>query len=455
MRQTIIYHAKKHLSLASVLLLISLGLLLVLSISIMLRPIAVMGSKTATLHPDEVPTNNFDVTYPVFGIQAADNAMKKFADTKTAEFVQKLGHEKYNPQNTLTLRYTVLYRDEKIASIVFTEQEQRRGAPMIVSHRTITLDLASGKELGLGSLFNDEQRAEEAIGMLFYDYFKQHHASELTQLQLVSLLQFRIADAREFWLQGDAVVLRLDPKHLKDGKEVQSIAIKRDLLKDSMAYQDQGGHDAVENPVADYSIVEQPKPGDAIDPNQKMLALTFDDGPGGYTNRVLDVLRRHRSHATFFVIGRQVPGQADVVRRTINEGNEVGNHSWDHASLPALTHSQLVQEVNDTQNAVRNATGGYSPVQLRPPYGALSGSVADFLRSQNLKVAMWNVDTQDWLYRDQQVIYDGIMNSAGDGRVILLHDIHPTSVEAAERAIPDLVSQGYQLVTLSQLERFR
>jgi peptidoglycan/xylan/chitin deacetylase (PgdA/CDA1 family) len=68
---------------------------------------------------------------------------------------------------------------------------------------------------------------------------------------------------------------------------------------------------------------------------------------------------------------------------------------------------------------------------------------------------MWNVDTQDWLYRDQQATYDGIMNSAGDGRVILLHDIHPTSVEAAERAIPDLVSQGYQLVTLSQLERFR
>lgn len=454
MRQTIVYHAKKHFSLASVLLLASFGLFLVIAASIVVRPIVAAGTKTATVHPKEVPTNNFDVSYPIFGIPTADATMKQFADSKTAEFLQKLGHEKYNLQNSLVLRYTVLYKDTRRASVVFTEQEQRVGMPTVISHRTMTIDLLSGKELGLGDLFKDEHQAEEVLGMLFFDYFKERHASELTQQQFVGLLQFKLANAREFWLQDGLLVLRLDPSQLQNGKKDRSIAIKRDLLNDILV--DHGSNDqATSDSMADYSIVTQPKPGGAIDPGQKMLALTFDDGPGGYTNRVLDTLHKYRSHATFFVIGRQVLGHADIVRRTINEGNEVGNHSWDHAALPTLTHDQLRQEVDDTQNAVRSVGDGYTPVQMRPPYGALNSSVADFLGSHNLKVALWNVDTEDWLYRDQQSTYDRIMHSAGDGNVILLHDIHPTSVEAIERAIPDLIGQGYQLVTLSQLERYR
>jgi peptidoglycan/xylan/chitin deacetylase (PgdA/CDA1 family) len=453
MRQTIVYHAKKHLSLAGFLLVVSVGIFAVLIVTVMVRP-SIGGAKTATLRPREVPTDNFAISYPVFGVLNVDAAMKRFADTKTTEFIQKLGPEKYNPKNTFVLRYEVLYHDTYITTIRFTEEEQKIGVPTIVSRRTMTIDMKSGKELKASDLFTDTNTAQRSIGLLLYDYFKQHHSADFTPTQRAALLQFTFADLQDYWVEGSALVLRFDPKQLHTGKEYQTGAIALDLLRAVLAHSSDAK--SIERAYSvNYTITEQPQSGDTIDPSQKMLALTFDDGPGGYTNRVLDALHNNRAHATFFVIGRQVPGYAATVKRTVDEGNEVGNHSWDHASLLALHQGQLIQEVDATQNAVRSVTGGYTPTQMRPPYGAVNGSISAFLHSQNLKVALWNVDTEDWRYRNQKQAYDRIMSGAGDGRVILLHDIHPTSVEAVERAIPELIAQGYQLVTLSQLEQFR
>ena len=250
------------------------------------------------------------------------------------------------------------------------------------------------------------------------------------------------------------ITFSLKPGILGDDSS-SPVTIKRSLLEDVLRPEYRGGDEGKDIAISvPYTINERPRPANQIDPNQKMLALTFDDGPGNYTDRVLDALKRNRSHATFFVIGRQVSSHAGTVKRIISEGNEIGNHSWNHASLPLISYDQMKHEVEDTQRVIHDTTG-YTPVLMRPPYGAINNTVGIYLQSQHLQPALWNVDTEDWRYPDAQAMYDRIVQSAGDGSVILLHDIHPTSVEAVERAIPVLVEQGYQLVTMSQLEQYR
>ncbi len=207
--------------------------------------------------------------------------------------------------------------------------------------------------------------------------------------------------------------------------------------------------------VAQYHIQSRPLPGDTINPTVRMLALTFDDGPGDLTPKVLDQLGVYESHATFFVLGHLVDTYKATLQRDLREGNEIGNHSWNHPDLRSLSPAGLDQQVLGTQSAIQAATGGYTPRIMRPPYGGTNPAVQRYLEAHGLTQTLWNVDTNDWLDRNADVVYGRIMASAADGRIILVHDIHPTSVQAALRAIRDLKVQGFQLVTVSDLLKYR
>jgi peptidoglycan/xylan/chitin deacetylase (PgdA/CDA1 family) len=242
----------------------------------------------------------------------------------------------------------------------------------------------------------------------------------------------------------------------REGKA--TIAVSKTLLKniinDQYVQPDSEKQTITEQSVQ-YRIAAQPPRGDTINPAGKLIALTFDDGPGNLTPQVLDVLDMYQSHATFFVLGHLASTYASTLQRTVREGNEIGNHSWNHPNLRLFSAAGLDGQILATQNAIQAATGGYTPVLMRPPYGFTNPVVRQYLGTHHLTEALWNADTNDWKDRNAQVVYDRIMGDARDGRVILMHDIHPTSAQAAVRAIRDLKAQGYQLVTLSQLYRYR
>lgn len=403
--------------------------------------------------PVSVVANHYSIDYPVFHNAEIDPMLKNYASSQVVAFVNSLGKDRYDPRNRMELEYSLLHHGQQFATVLFTQHEYVIGSATKTSSAQMTFDLKAHKKIELKDIFISEGDAQLAIGTLLYDYLKQYAPHELSQEQFSKLLQFRLADIQDFSVGSETLTLSIRPGML--GDKARLVAIKRSLLDDVLKPEYSKNDEGEDVPVAaSYVISERPRPANQIDPNQKMLAITFDDGPGNYTNRVLDVLKRNRAHATFFVIGRQVAGRADVVRRTVNEGNEIGNHSWNHASLPLVSHDQLKHEVEDTQRVIHDVAG-YTPVLMRPPYGAINSEVAAYLQSQHLLPALWNVDTEDWRYPDAQAMYDRVMQSARDGSVILLHDIHPTSVEAVERAIPALVEQGYQLVTMSQLEQYR
>lgn len=180
-----------------------------------------------------------------------------------------------------------------------------------------------------------------------------------------------------------------------------------------------------------------------------LIALTFDDGPGQYTDKLLDCLEENNAHATFFMLGQLVGQYPETVKRMVELGCEIGNHSWDHQNMLDLSLDGVVKEFGDTDQALIDVCGQESTV-IRPPYGNYTD---DIIAAVGKPFILWSIDSLDWKYLDADLDYNGIMNDSnlGDGAVILMHDIHGPSVDAALRLIPELIDQGYKLVTVSEM----
>lgn len=180
------------------------------------------------------------------------------------------------------------------------------------------------------------------------------------------------------------------------------------------------------------------------------IALTFDDGPGQYTDQLLDCLEENNAHATFFMQGINVGDWESTVQRMVDIGCELGNHSWDHpeATLQGISDEAVIEQFQKTDAALEKASGQRSTV-ARAPYGA--AGEREFQLAQK-PFFMWSLDTEDWRYMDVQHNIDAVMNGdLTDGSIILMHDIHEPSVQAALQIIPQLVEKGYKLMTVSEL----
>ena len=191
-----------------------------------------------------------------------------------------------------------------------------------------------------------------------------------------------------------------------------------------------------------------------IDPSKPMVAITFDDGPyPETTNPMLDALEENYAKATFFCLGQNVEYYPEVVQREYELGLEVGTHTYAHKQLTALSESALEDEIVKAVEANKKAIG-VAPSLMRPPYGAVNKTVLNAVGSHGLTCMNWSLDTEDWKTKNADATYNMVMKAA-DGDVVLLHDIHEYNVDAVKRFVPDLIAQGYQLVTVSELYKNR
>ena len=194
----------------------------------------------------------------------------------------------------------------------------------------------------------------------------------------------------------------------------------------------------------------QVTPSTDIDPDKPMLALTFDDGPSAHTERLLDAFAAHGGKGTFYVVGNMIDNRPNALRRMAAEGHEIGGHSWNHRQLTKLSREDLTDQIMSTRAKIYDVTG-VDPTTMRPPYGSYNDLVKEVTAQLGIAMINWSVDTLDWKYKDADTVYNTIMDQAKDGAIILCHDLHKTTVEAMERAIPALIAEGYQLVTVSEL----
>lgn len=178
-----------------------------------------------------------------------------------------------------------------------------------------------------------------------------------------------------------------------------------------------------------------------------MIALTFDDGPGEYTEELINCLVENNAKATFFMLGQNVEAYPEIAKELSDAGMELGNHSYSHPDLVTIGADATAQQVSNTDAALKAATG-FEATVMRPPGGSFNDSVKAAI---DHPLIIWSIDTRDWATKSEDQNYQVVMDNAQDGSVVLMHDIHEWSVKAAIRMIPDLIAKGFKLVTVSEL----
>lgn len=186
--------------------------------------------------------------------------------------------------------------------------------------------------------------------------------------------------------------------------------------------------------------------------DEKLIALTFDDGPWPDTPKILDILRQYNVRATFFFLGQNLPRYPEIAQQVVKEGHAIGNHTWNHHYKP-MNFETAAAEIDNTSAVIERLTGEKTRL-FRPPGGILNNGVADYAKSKNYVVVMWSIDTKDYLQPAATILANRVLNSAHSGAIVLMHDgggSRRRTVEALPLIITGLKQQGYRLVTVPQL----
>ena len=184
-----------------------------------------------------------------------------------------------------------------------------------------------------------------------------------------------------------------------------------------------------------------------------MVALTFDDGPDVQVDSILmDELEKVNGRSTFFVVGQRVEKFPEDIKNTVERGHEVGNHSYDHdIHLSKKGVDYIRNEFDKTDQAVQNASG-VAPALVRLPGGNYT---ADVKTAVSKPLIFWSIDTEDWRSRDAEKTKQIVLSQVKDGDIVLMHALYLSTAEACKAIIPELTARGYQLVTVSEMIRFR
>lgn len=179
-----------------------------------------------------------------------------------------------------------------------------------------------------------------------------------------------------------------------------------------------------------------------------VIFLTFDDGPfQPWTGQMVDLLAEYNAHATFFVVGRQIPGNLELLQKIYDGGNALGNHGYNHANLTGVSQEFFDAEVGDTSALL----GDMDSKCLRPPYGAIDYNVIDFADQLGMSIVKWNMDPEDWRSPGAKAIADHVINNARDGSIVVMHDgggDRSQTVDAVRTILKTLTAKGWEFKAL-------
>lgn len=374
----------------------------------------------------------YAVSYPALDIPAADARISAWVQDAIRRFEADHAANHLGTPGRLTVEYQALKLDERYRSVLLIAQYEV-GSFRLQSLLTLNVDAEEGKLIEGGkALFSGDTMwpvlCLESAAMALMAKPAGGYDGKPDE----SWLQYVLLDR-----EGIQVYLPAG-RYLPAGMGTKKITLRYSQVAELTALSD----------------AWKEKHKRVIDPTRPMIALTFDDGPSEETDRILRVLAEYDGRATFCVIGSKVEAYADVIRRAIAGGNEIACHTWSHPKLINLSAANVRSQIERTNNIVREVTGGYEIKVLRPPYGSTNKTVRSICADMGLLIAHWQVDTKDWATRNTAKTYKAIMKGAETGVIVLCHDLYSTTAAAAEQAIPELVAQGYQLVTVSELLSF-
>lgn len=372
----------------------------------------------------------YTISYPDLGVAEADTQISSWVQTTLATFQRDYDQNHAGLRASCAIEYQTLKIDETYVSVLLLA-EYRVGVLKAETVLALNVDMTAGRVISGKNLFRDTGRALFCL---------ESGASALMSVATDGYTGI----AREAWLDNALLTREGVMVCLPAGQFLPAALGTRQLL---LPYAQVAETMAVDSKlIASFIRV--------IDPTKPMIALTFDDGPSEETERILKVLAEYNARATFCVVGSKVETYGDTIKRAIAQGNEIASHTWSHKKLTELSVSNLRSQLTRTNDAVRELTGGYEIKVLRPPYGSVNKNVRTACAEMDMVIAHWKVDTLDWDTRSSSKTYRAIMNGAKNGVIILCHDLYSSTASAVEKAVPELVEKGFQLVTVSELLSF-
>ena len=260
-------------------------------------------------------------------------------------------------------------------------------------------------------------------------------------------IRARIARSLMFW--GLAAILAFS---LYRGISQRAAGVKTapgSAVQEEMIQEDTAQGSAAQNEVIQEDAAQERNTMQKTESEREMrIALTFDDGPHPvYTKMLLDGLAERDVKASFFVVGKNIPGNEDLIARMEEEGHLIGNHTYDHVKICSMSGEDACRQVEKTSALVREITG-HDTEFIRPPFGAWNKEMEC---SFTMIPVLWDVDPLDWTTKNTALVEERILKNVQGGDIILLHDLYQSSVEAALGIIDRLKAQGYEFVTVDQL----
>nr|WP_285859488.1 polysaccharide deacetylase family protein [Bacillus pumilus] len=400
----------------------------------------------------------YAVNYPVFHQEKLDQEMKRYAETALDKFKTSFSEASdVDEENRyeLNIDYEIIHYAKQTAAIKFNTYELKGGVKGAHQTKIFNFDFKKQHFLSIDDLFLSKKEDLQKLSQMTFEELKKDRSLAENE----HLLKQGTSPAAEHY-QYFAIKDRFIEFYFPAGQIAPSeqgpqvLAIKKTLLKGMLKPEyinKEKNKNEKKEPIPKRKIVKLPKQA-VFNPNQKAIALTFDDGPNpSTTSKILTALKENKGHATFFVLGSRVQYYPDMLSKIRKGGNEIGNHSYSHPLLTRLPLKQAVKQVEETQQIIEKASG-FTPTHFRPPYGGTNGQIN---AAVNMKVTLWDVDPEDWKYRNSQYVANYILTHASSGETVLMHDIYDTSANAAVTIIKELTKQGYQLLTVSELEQWK
>lgn len=396
--------------------------------------------------------------YPTYGKDNIDTISKDFITKYIENLKRELAEDPYYDEDfdyELNIDFKTYNAPNNLVSVIFniTENSSSLAHP-IVEVETKVYDLSNDLEIELSDIMDGDYLVH--ISQLCENYFRtdDYYKDNIDLSIFEEGIYPSEENYRNFLFQEDRLVIVFDKYQLFSGNfGMPSVELAYTELADYIKPELQKFFIPEEGLLAEEEVIEEPItdiifPKREIDSAKPMIALTFDDGPNKETTGpILDILREYNSVATFFVLGNRVSIYADFLRQMLEEGNEIGNHSYNHKELTKLSLPELKEQIMDTQEAVITHTG-YEPKLMRPTYGSYNDKVKSEI---DMPLILWSIDTLDWKSRDANKVADHVLANVKDGDIILMHDIFASTAEATQLLVPKLIDMGFQLVTVSEL----
>lgn len=390
------------------------------------------------------------VLYGAFKVKELDAMVKDEVYRRIDRFQQRRSSalsETSRNDTYLTMQYDQVRYDSDTVTLAFESNEMCLGQ-FIHDSFAFCVNTSTGERKYLGDFVDFDAAKEFLVEQSVQSVLKQ--IPQLEEGYVRDKIDANLKDTSDFTVEPDTLTLLFDADLFGMTKYGMTIRVPISRGEIDAYLQEKKEAENTQDQTPQEPPAEQPAEPPASTPappaqGDKVVCLTFDDGP--HPTNTPALLGQYQAKATFFVVGNRAEKYGQVLSRAVAEGHAVGNHSFSHANLTKLSQADKLAQVTSTAQAIENACG-ISPKLIRPPYGARAPGETEIAGEM---VTLWDVDPQDWKYKDPQRVASHILSHVQSGSIVLLHDLYATSVEAAGIVLQELSAQGYRFITVEEL----